>query len=264
MSEERTMALSEIADRYDERLRTADYADLDASANGLQVAPGGDGLNETRGVEHAAFAVDAAVETIERAADADLLVTHHGLIWDGLERVTGRDHRRIAALIQNDLALYVSHLPLDGHQELGNAAGVGDLLSLEDRAPFGSLGPEHIGQQGRLPEPTGGAELRERLAGGVDHEGRVRLFDFGPDAIESVGVVTGSGADWLPEAAEAGLDAFVTGEGKQKLYHDARELGVTVVLAGHYGTETFGVRSLQSLAIRWGVKTTFLDCPTGL
>jgi dinuclear metal center YbgI/SA1388 family protein len=260
------MDLSEMADRYDERLRTADYADLDASANGLQVGPGGDGRNETADVEHAAFAVDAALETIERAAGAgaDLLVTHHGLIWDGLERVTGRDHRRIAALVENDLALYVSHLPLDGHQELGNAAGVSDVLGLEDRAPFGSLGPEDVGQRGRFPEPVSGDDLRSRLAEEVDHEGRVRLFDFGPDAIESVGIVTGSGADWLPEAAGAGLDAFLTGEGKQKLYHDAKELGVTVVLAGHYGTETFGVRSLQSLADGWGPETTFFDCPTGL
>jgi dinuclear metal center YbgI/SA1388 family protein len=254
------MELSEMADRYDEHVRTADYADLDASANGLQVAP------ENAEIEHAAFAVDAAVETIERAADAgaDLLVTHHGLIWDGLERVTGRDHRRIAALVENDLALYVAHIPLDAHQELGNAAGVGDLLSLEDRAPFGSLGPEHVGQRGHLPDPASGEDLRDRLARDVDHEGRVRLFDFGPDAIESVGIVTGSGADWLPEAAEAGLDAFVTGEGKQKIYHDAKELGVTVVLAGHYGTETFGVQSLGSVAAGWGLETTFLDCPTGL
>ncbi|MFB6228481.1 MAG: Nif3-like dinuclear metal center hexameric protein [Halobacteriales archaeon] len=254
------MDLSEMADRYDDRLRTVDYADLDASANGLQVGP------EEAEIEHVAFAVDAAIETIERAGDAgaDLLVTHHGLIWDGLERVTGRDHRRIAALMENDLALYVTHLPLDGHQELGNAAGVGDLLDLDDRAPFGSLGPEHVGQRGRLPESVSGEDLRDRLAGEVDHEGRVRLFEFGPDAIESVGIVTGSGADWLPEAAEAGLDAFVTGEGKQKLYHDAKELGVTVVLAGHYGTETFGVESLASLGTEWGLETTVLDCPTGL
>jgi len=138
------------------------------------------------------------------------------------------------------------------------------VLELQDRAPFGSLGPEHIGQRGRLPDPTSGSDLRDRLAGAVDHEGRVRLFDFGPDAIESVGIVTGSGADWLTEAAEAGLDAFVTGEGKGKLYHEAKEFGLTVVLAGHYGTETFGVRSLEALATEWGLETTFVDCPTGL
>jgi len=254
------MNLSEITDRYDERLRIADYADVDASANGLQVGP------EEAEIDHVAYAVDAAAETIERAgeAGADLLVTHHGLIWDGLERITGRDHRRIAALIEHDLALYVAHLPLDGHQELGNAAGVGDRLDVENRVPFGSIGPEYVGQRGHLSDPLSGETLRERLAEAVDHEGRVRLFDFGPDVIESIGIVTGSGADWLEEAAQAGLDAFVTGEGKQKLYHDAKELGVTVVLAGHYGTETFGVQSLESLAAEWGLETTFLDCPTGI
>jgi len=259
-----TTQLREIVDRYDDRLRIDDYADLDASPNGLQVgdadAAGG------RDIDHVAFAVDAAVETIEGAAEsgADLLVTHHGLIWDGLERVTGRQHRRIAALIENDLGLYVAHLPLDGHQELGNAAGVADLLGVEEREPFGSLGPEWIGQRGRLAEPRSGEELRERLAGEVDHEGRVRLLDVGPGTIESVGIVTGSGADWLGEASDAGLDALLTGEGKQKLYHEAKEAGVTVVLAGHYGTETFGVRSLAALAEEWGLETTFIDCPTGL
>jgi len=259
-----TMYLREIVDRYDDRLRTDDYADRDASANGLQVGDAtDDSANE---VDHAAFAVDAVAETIERAAGAgaDLLVTHHGLIWDGLDRVTGRDHRRIAALIEHDLALYVAHLPLDGHQELGNAAGVGDVLGLEERAPFGSLGTEHVGQQGRLPDPARGEDLRETLAEAVDHDGKVRLLDFGPEGIESVGIVTGSGADWLAEAAGAGLDAFITGEGKGKLYHEAKELGVTVVLAGHYGTETFGVRSLEALAAEWSLETTFVDCPTGL
>jgi len=262
-----TMRLRGIVDRYDDRLRTDDYADLDASPNGLQVGDaGGEGPAGGREIEHAAFAVDAAVETIERAADAgaDLLVTHHGLIWDGLERVTGPDHRRIAALIENDLALYVAHLPLDGHQELGNAAGVVDLLGLEDREPFGSLGPEYVGQRGRLPDPLSGEDLRGKLAGSVDHEGRVRLFDFGPREIETVGIVTGSGADWLGEASEEGLDAFVTGEGKGKLYHEAKEAGVTAILAGHYGTETFGVRSLATLAAEWGLETTYVDCPTGL
>jgi dinuclear metal center YbgI/SA1388 family protein len=260
------MHLREIVDRYDDRLRIDDYADLDASPNGLQVGDTGGGEGDSATVEHAAFAVDAAAETIERAADAgaDLLVTHHGLIWDGLERVVGRDHRRIAALIENDLALYVAHLPLDGHQDLGNAAGVSDVLGLEDRGPFGSIGPEHIGQRGRLPDPLDGEGLRDRLAGSVDHDGRVRLFDFGPDAIESVGIVTGSGADWLAEADATGVDAFITGEGKQQIYHEAKERGVTVVLAGHYGTETFGVRSLASLTAEWGIGTTFIDCPTGL
>ncbi|SER27951.1 Nif3-like dinuclear metal center hexameric protein [Natrinema salaciae] len=255
------MDLSECTERLDEELRTADYADLDASANGLQVGP------DEGEIERVAFAVDGVRETFERAiaADADLLVVHHGLSWGGFDRVTGRTYDRIAPLIEGDLALYVSHLPLDGHQELGNAAGVADLLELEDRAPFGELGPEHIGQRGTAADPYGPDELRERLEEHLEtDEQPVQALDFGPDEIENVAIVTGSGTDWLDEAVATDADALVTGEGKQKAYHEAQEAGTHVFLAGHYATETVGVRALQELVEAWGLETTFLDVPTGL
>ncbi|MFC7201497.1 Nif3-like dinuclear metal center hexameric protein [Halospeciosus flavus] len=255
------MRLSELVDRYDDELRTADYADVDASANGLQVGPpDGD-------VEHVAFAVDAAAETIEAAAEAgaDVLVTHHGLVWGGLDRVTGREYGRIEPLVENDLALYVSHLPLDGHQELGNAAGVADVLDLVDRSPFGEVGPEHVGTIGRAVDPFSVDELADLLETELEHDGEfVQVLDFGPDTVEDVAVLTGSGSDWLDEAVDAGADALVTGEGKQKVYHEAKEAGINVFLAGHYATETFGVRSLQALADEWGLETTYVEHPTGL
>jgi len=247
--------------RLDDRLRTVDFADLDASPNGLQVGRA-DGP-----IEHAAFAVDTAAETIDRAAEAgaDVLVTHHGIIWGGIERATGRDYDLLARLVEADLALYVSHLPLDAHPELGNAAGVAELLGLEAREPFGELGPESVGMRGTAPEPSAVDEVRHRLADELDQgAGSVRVLPFGPDDVEDVAIVTGSGTDWLDEAAAAGVDAFVTGEGKQQVYHAAKEAGVTVFLAGHYATETFGVRSLQTLAEGWGIETTFLEAPTGL
>jgi len=254
------MQVSELAARYDEELRTSDYADVDASANGLQV---GDGDRE---VEHVAFAVDAAVETITDAvtADADVLVTHHGLSWGGIERVTDRQFDRIAPLIRNDVALYVAHLPLDGHEELGNAAGLADLLGLDSRERFGRIGPEYAGLAGQAdglrPE-----DVRETLEADLDHgAGGVRHLDFGPDRIDEVAILTGSGADWFDEALDRGVDTFVTGEGKQKLYHEAKEAGVHVYLAGHYATETFGVRALAALAADWGLETTMFDAPTGL
>lgn len=255
------MDLSEFVDRLDEELRTDDYADLDASANGLQIGP------DEGEVERVAFAVDGVRETIDRAieADADALVTHHGLSWGGFDRVTGRTYDRIAPLVENDVALYVSHLPLDGHQELGNAAGVADLLDLEDRAPFGELGPEHVGQRGTAPESYEPDDLRGRLDDTLDTGGqRVRLLEFGPGEIEEIAVLTGSGTDWLDEAAETGADALITGEGKQRAYHEAREAGIHVFLAGHYATETFGVRSLRALVEEWGLETRYFDVPTGL
>ncbi|MFW6317676.1 MAG: Nif3-like dinuclear metal center hexameric protein, partial [Halorubrum sp.] len=199
---------------------------------------------------------------------ADVLVVHHGLSWGGIERVTGRVHDRIAALAENDVALYVSHLPLDGHRELGNAAGVAEEVGLSDREPFGEMGPVTIGTIGETGAGLSTETIREALDG---FEGQpageaspTRVLDFGPEPIERVAVVTGSGVDWLDEAVAADADALITGEGKQQGYHDAREAGLTVFLAGHYATETFGVRALQSLTDDWGLETTYLSHPTGL
>lgn len=255
------MHCRDICKRLDEKLGTSAYADVDASANGLQVGPAG------KDVEHVAFAVDAAVETIDRAAaaGADLLVTHHGLFWDGIERMTGKHYRRLAPLVEDDVALYVSHLPLDGHQSLGNAAGVADVLALNERTPFGTMGDQFIGQRGTAADAYTAPELRETLAATLDTGRReVQLLDFGPTRIRDVAIVTGSGVDWLDEAVETGVDALVTGEGKQFAYHEAREAGIHVVLGGHYATETFGVERLQELVDDWGPETTFIDHPTGL
>ena len=254
------MDLSEFSARLDDRLRTADYADVDASANGLQV--GDDGA-----VEHVAFAVDAAAETIERAVEvgSDVLVTHHGLVWGGLERVTGRTYGRIEPLVRNDLALYVSHLPLDGHQELGNAAGLADLLSLAEREPFGDVGGEPVGLRGRVREQIRLDDLAGRLDEELDTGGAsVTALDFGPDPVEEVAIVTGAGADFLDDAVDADADVLVTGEGKGRTYHEAKEAGIGVLLAGHYATETFGVRRLRAVVADWGLETTFVDAPTGL
>jgi dinuclear metal center YbgI/SA1388 family protein len=252
------MDRSEFVDRLDNRLRTDDYADVDASANGLQV-----GRRAGR-VERAVFAVDAAAATIGAAVDrdADVLVVHHGLVWGSLDRLTGLDYDRIKPLVENDVALYASHLPLDGHQDLGNAAGVADRIGLTDRSPFGTLGPEHVGVEGVATEPCTADDLAARVNQALDTE--TRVLDFGPDRIGRVGIVTGSGTDWIAEAATAGLDALVTGEGKQQAYHEARDRGLNVLLAGHYATETVGVRALADLAERWGLEATYVSHPTGL
>jgi dinuclear metal center YbgI/SA1388 family protein len=254
------MDRSEFVDRLNDRLDHDAYADVDASANGLQVGPA------EGSVDHAAFAVDGATATVREAAaaGADVLVVHHGFVWGGLDRVTGIEYDRIASCIDADVALYVSHLPLDGHDELGNAAGLASFLNCEGCEPFGEHGGVTIGQRARLPSPRSVGELRERLAD-LDTDGQpVRTLEFGPETIEDVAIVTGSGSDWIREAADAGVDALVTGEGKQKAYHEARAAGLNVLLAGHYATETFGVRRLEDLVGGWGIETTYVDHPTGL
>lgn len=254
------MKTSEIAGRLDEELRTNEYAGIDPSANGLQVGRG------DLDVEHVAFAVDAAQETVAAAVDAgaDLLVTHHGFVFGGLDRVTGLEFDRIASLVDGDMALYTSHLPLDGHQDLGNAARLCERLDLGNRSPFGEEDGQFLGQAGEWTSPRSVADVVDALSelptGGQD----VQVLEFGPEEISSVAVLTGSGTDWLNEAAAKGMDALVTGEGKQAAYHRAKELGVTVFLAGHYATETGGLWALHDLVSEWGVETTFIDAPTGL
>jgi dinuclear metal center YbgI/SA1388 family protein len=257
------MLAAELAARLDEELRTDEYADIDASVNGLQV-----GSADVE-VEHVAFAVDASQATAEAALDAaaDLLVTHHGYAWGGFDRLTGRVFDRIAPHVRDDLPLYVSHLPLDGHQDLGNAARLADLLDLSNRAPFGEMGPEYVGQRGTAADPFTVDELAELLTTELEHAADgdgVRTLAFGPEEIEDVAIVTGSGVDWLGEAIAKDADALVTGEGKQKVYHEARESGINVFLAGHYATETFGVQALADLVADWGLDSTYIEHPTGL
>jgi len=252
------MELSELVARYNQRLRVDDYED--AATNGLQVGPA------DCEVQRAAFAVDAAVATIEEAVDwgADVLVTHHGVVWGGIDAVTGREYDRVSGLLDGDCALYAVHLPLDGHPDLGNAAQLADMLGLENRAPFGSHAGEHVGTRGTATGGFTSDELAQRLETELDPEHGVRVLDFAPEPLEDVAVLTGNGADWIREADADGVDALVTGEGKQKLYHEAREAGISVFLAGHYATETFGVRALQEVAADWGVETTYIEHPTGL
>jgi len=256
-----SMQLSELVDRLNEELAVAEWRGADYAVNGLQVGP------EEESVDHVAFAVDGVVATAEAAADAgaDLLVVHHGVSWGGIDRVTGAEYDRLRALLDGDVALYAAHLPLDAHREYGNAARLCAHLDLEVTEPFGREGPAHVGQRAVTAdrEPYTTDELRGALAA-LDGGGDVGVLDFGPEELRDVAVLTGSGTDWIAEAREKGVDALVTGEGKQPAYHEAREAGISVFLAGHYATETFGVRALADLVDEWGPETTYLPHPTGL
>jgi dinuclear metal center YbgI/SA1388 family protein len=255
------ISLREFASRLNDLLGIEDYG-ADAAVQGLQVGP------EDGTVETAAFAVDGVVATIEAAAErgADVLVVHHGISWSGIDAVTGKEYDRVAALVENDLALYAVHTPLDGHDEVGNAARLAEYLDLDVVEPFGEFGGTHVGQRARADDRRTVEELRDDLTA-LETGGRpVQVLDFGPDEIRDVAILTGSGTDWLDEARRAGVDALITGEGKQPVYHEAREAGINVFLAGHYATETFGVQALSDRVDDWEevVGTTYIEHPTGL
>lgn len=253
------MKLESLLQYMDAYLGIPDHPDYPTALNGLQVAGADD-------VHRVAAAVDASEASIQAAAEvgADLLLVHHGLFWDGLQPVTGRHLRRLRPLLENGIAVYSAHLPLDSHAEVGNCALLGRALGLEARGRFAAYRGVDVGWWGELPEPVdvqGLAKLLARALGG----GGVHVIPGGPDLVSRVGVVTGGGAGYTAAAAAAGLDALVTGEGSHHTHFDAMELGVHVLMGGHYATETFGVRALaEHIAERFDLEWDFIDQPTGL
>lgn len=252
------MKLESLLQYIDAYLSVGDHPDYSTALNGLQV----DGADEIHTI---VTAVDASAETIRAASevDADLMIVHHGIFWGGLRPLTGPLYRRVRMLLDGDIALYSCHLPLDAHAEIGNSALLARAVGVEPTERFGSYKGASIGWWGSLDSPLGVDALRDRVAAAVG--GAVTVLPGGPDSITRVGVVTGGGGSFIPEAADLGLDAFVTGEGSHHHAFDAAELGIHVLLGGHYATETFGVRALgEHLAERFGLEVRFVDRPTGL
>lgn len=235
------------------------HPDYPRALNGLQV----EGPEEIRKV---VAAVDASEASIAAAAElgADVLLVHHGLFWDGLAPITGRRFRRLRVLLSRGMGVYSAHLPLDAHAEVGNCVLLARAMGLEPAGRFGRHEGVEIGWWGSLPH----AEPPDRFLGRVVEAvggGRVHWVPGGPAAVGKVGVVTGAGGSFVQEALEAGLDALVTGEGAHHHHFDAMEGGLHLFLAGHYATETFGVRALaQHLGERFGLEWAFVDQPTGL
>jgi dinuclear metal center YbgI/SA1388 family protein len=233
-----------------------DFPDYPGAVNGLQVERRG-------GVGRILAAVDASEATIREAVNrqGDLLLVHHGLFWGGAAPVTGRRYRKLGEIIRNDLGVYAAHLPLDAHAEIGNSAVLARELDIPIEGAFGHFEGREVGWWGRADEPV--AALRDRVAAVTG--GPVRLIPGGGEGAGRVGVLTGGGGSFIGEAAALGLDTLLTGEGAHHTYFDAMELGVNVLYAGHYATETWGVKALAALvADHFGLAWDFIDLPTGL
>jgi len=232
----------------------------DCSNNGLQV-------EASTEVTKVAFAVDACQATFQQAAavGAELLVVHHGLSWgSGVRRFKGCIGWRLAELFRNGVSLYACHLPFDAHPTLGNNAGLAAMLGLQDPQPFFQYGGGLIGLYGGLAAPASLEALSNILNRKLPTT--CRLFPIEKQCLVSrIGVVSGGGADAIPECQELGLDCLVTGEMEHKFYHEARESGIAVIAGGHYATETVGVKLvMQRIQADLGLECVFLDAPTGM
>lgn len=251
-------SLGEVTAYLDGYLRIREIPDETNALNGLQVENSGR-------VSEIVAAVDASQRTIERvAAECEpgaLLLVHHGLFWDGNQPVAGRRFRRLKVLFDHDIAVYSAHIPLDAHPEVGNNAILARMLGIFDPVPFDTYRGIPFGAAGPLimSRSTLVQRLRDLLGG------EVRLIAGGPETTTRVGVITGGAGGRVAAAAAAGLDTFITGEGAHHTAFDALELGVNVCHAGHYATETVGVKALaEHLADRFALDWTFHDHPTGL
>jgi dinuclear metal center YbgI/SA1388 family protein len=255
-------SLAEIAQHLDALLRTREIPDYPNALNGVQV-------DTERDILRVAAAVDARERTIRAAVDsgAQLLIVHHGLFWGGLKPLRGPMLRRVQALISSGLGLYASHLPLDAHPELGNNALLARELGLTPTGGFARFQTVEIGVMGETELPT--VRLIERADAFARHYGgSVRHSPAEADRLtRRWAICTGAGADraTLQEAAERGIDTLIVGEGPHWTAIDGDELGITIIYAGHYATETLGVRALANYVSRaYGIPWTFIDMPTGL
>lgn len=254
--------LAAIATRLDGLLRIAEIPDFPPALNGIQL----ENRSPIRGV---AVAVDVSLRTIDGAIErgANLLVVHHGLFWGGVQPFRGPMYERLHRLLTNDIALYSAHLPLDAHPTLGNNVLLARELGLTPSGGFGRYEGIHVGVRGESEVPT--RELVARAAAFAQaHGGQIVATPVQPSRMtRRWAIITGAGArtETLREAHALGIDTLIVGEGPHHTAVEAPELGIAVIYAGHYATETLGVRALgMLLAEEFGLPWHFVEAPTGL
>ena len=250
------MHLKEVVGYLNELLGISGFGDYPNALNGLQVENSGS-------LSRIGAAVDACESVIQEAATAgvDLLLVHHGLYWGGLAPLTGAAYRKTRLAIEADMAIYSAHLPLDAHPRLGNNTLLAGHLGLTKGEPFFSTAGQSIGW--KFEAEIHREVLRDLLEKAVG--GRVHLAPGGPVLARKIGVVTGGAGGSVSQAAAEGVDTLITGEGPHWSFTAAEELGINLFYAGHYATETFGVKALAAeLSERFALPWQFIEHPTGL
>lgn len=252
----RVPSLAQIVSYANEHLRIAEIDDSPNALNGLQVENSGT-------VTKLGAAVDASTRTIEAAIanGVNFLIVHHGLFWPGLQPIAGGRRRMLDQVLRHDLALYSAHLPLDIHSVLGNNSQLAAALGFDETTPFFEAKGQPIGL--RVAAQISRAELAARLEQSLG--GPVKVFAAGPAEAKSIGLITGGAGSEIYDVAREGIDTFITGEAPHWAAVAAEELGINLLLGGHYATETFGVKALAAhLAERFDLPWQFIDAPTGL
>lgn len=254
--------LATVARHLDELLGTNAVPDYPGAWNGVQLA-------NRAAIERVAASVDISKRVIEAAVRerANLLVVHHGMFWGGDPRITDVAYERLRLLMDHDIAVYASHLPLDAHPTLGNNVLLARTLGLEPVDGFARFKTIHVGVRGECDIDT--RELFQRADEFARaYGGSARAMPIPPGCrTRRWGLCTGAGAssDTLLEAKAMALDTLIVGEGPHHTAVAADDDGLVLIYAGHYATETLGVRAIADhLASTFGITSTFIHAPTGL
>lgn len=226
----------------------------DYCPNGLQV----EGRPRVRRILCGVTACQALLDEAV-AWQADLILVHHGYFWKGEDsRIRGIKKRRLATLLQQDISLLAYHLPLDVHPLYGNNVQLAARLGLEIDGPLEPDNPRSVGLFGHLQEPLSLTQFAARVAAVLGRE--PVCIEGGEQLIKHLGWCTGAAQGYIEQAAELGLDAYVSGEISEPTVHSAREHGVHYIAAGHHATERYGVQALgEHLADRFGLEWRFAD-----
>ncbi len=249
-------SLNEITAYLDRELNIAAIDDY--CSNGLEVQ----GAEE---VNKIVFMVDASVQGFEEAVrrNADMIIVHHGLIFGSIKRVCGIIYNRIKLLINNDISLYAAHLPLDVHAVWGNNAQIAKVLELQDIQQYDVGKYEQLMAMGSLSSPVSFEQFFDIVSEKINKKSRYIKFSDRP--VKKIAIISGSGSQAVENAQQLGADVFITGESKLESYHTARELGISIIFAGHYCTEVFGLKALSDhLKTQFDVNVEFVDLPTEL
>jgi dinuclear metal center YbgI/SA1388 family protein len=248
-------SLIQIVEYANKYLRIGEIGDWDNALNGLQVENSGR-------IKKIGAAVDVSTRVLRKAIkqNVDFLIVHHGLFWPGLQPISGILHRQLDAVFRNDIAIYSAHLPLDVHPIVGNNARLAAAVGLKSLKSFLEEKGQPIGLKKSISLSR--EELIRRLARSL--EGPIKSFNFGPKKTGRIGIVTGAAGSEIQRVAEENIDTFITGEAPHWAVVAAEELGMNLLLGGHYATEIFGVKALAAhLSKKFRLPWEFVACPTG-
>jgi dinuclear metal center YbgI/SA1388 family protein len=251
-----------IASYLDEFLRTQEVQDYPGAVNGLQ-------LTNAAPITRVAAAVDFSLKSVNACIDAgaNLLIVHHGMFWGGSVPFVGSAYRKIKTLIEKEIAVYSSHLPLDLHPEVGNNVLLARKLGLDPVRGFAHSKGVAIGTAGDCDIPT--SQIVEKAKSfAAEHGGSVVATSLQKGrTTRKWGMCTGAGAgsETLAEARAAGIDTLVVGEGPHWTAVAAEDDGLCIIYAGHYATETLGVQAISAkVSEKFGMPWSFIPAPTGL